>query len=268
LVDGILHPNSSLVEKLANLRQSSPKKRFKLQDSLDINVSPAVRRTLLLLGFMLAVGAVCGLTGYGMGYQSLRGITQPALNPVLNGGDSSKRRPQQSASLLSEKEIIAKVKAKTSGVKKPKVQAAKSKTSSEKSGNSEENEKEKRDKPQEDAKPQSFPVKTEAKGMNLEVRSLSRDEDGLVLNVALQNSGSKPVQFVYTFLDVVDDEGRALLAEAQGLPDDFQANSETFYGTIRISDVSGDDIKSVSLTLADYPDQAIELEALNIPVLE
>jgi hypothetical protein len=265
LVDGILSPTLVWLIKLANLRQSSPKKRFKLQDRLDINVSPAVRRTLTLLGFMLAAGAVCALTGYGMGYQSLRGITQPALNPVLNGGDSSKRRPQQSASLLSETEIIAKVKAKTGGAKKPKVQASKPKASSEKSEN---NEKDKQDKSKEDAKPQSFPVKTEAKGMKLEVRSLSQDEDGLVLNVALQNSGSKPVQFVYTFLDVVDDEGRALLAEAQGLPDDFQANSETFYGTIRISDVSGDDIKSVSLTLADYPDQAIELEASNIPVLE
>ncbi|MEO0377041.1 MAG: hypothetical protein AAF329_20990, partial [Cyanobacteria bacterium P01_A01_bin.17] len=79
---------------------------------------------------MLTIGAVCGLTGYSMGYQSLRGITQPALNPVLNGsGDSSKRRPQQGASLLSEKEIVAKVKAKTRGAKKPTAQKPKPKPS-------------------------------------------------------------------------------------------------------------------------------------------
>ena len=225
-------------------------------------MSPAVRRTLFLMGFMLAVGAVFGLTGYTMGYQSLRGITQPALNPVLNGGDSSKRRPQQGASLLTEKEIIAKVKTKTSGSKKPKAQKPKPKPSPK------ESKKEETEKPKEEVKPESFPVKTEAKGMNLEVRSLSQDDDGLVLNVALQNSGSKPVQFVYTFLDVVDNRGRTLLAEAQGLPTDFQANSETFYGTIKILDVSGDNIERVSLTLTDYPDQAIKLEASNIPVLE
>ncbi|WP_233501405.1 DUF3426 domain-containing protein [Acaryochloris thomasi] len=222
-----------------------------------------MRRTLLLVGFMLTIGAVCGLTGYSMGYQSLRGITQPALNPVLNGGgDSSKRRPQQGASLLSEKEIVAKVKTKTRGAKKPTAQKPKPKPSPQESN------KEESDKAKKDSKPQSFPVKTEAKGMNLEVRSLSQDEDGLVLNVALQNNSSKPVQFVYTFLDVVDDQGQALLAEAQGLPADFQANSETFYGTIKILDVSGDNIERVSLTLTDYPDQAIKLEALNIPVLE
>lgn len=215
----------------------------------------------MLLGFMLLVGAVSGLTGYGMGHQSLRGITQPALNPVLNSEDGSKRRPQQETSLLSEKEIVAKAQAKTSGVKKPKAQ--KPKPSPKPKTEKKEDKAEKQD-----STPQSFPVKAEQKGMTLEVRSLAEDEDGLVLNVTLQNGGSKPVQFVYEFLDVTDNRGRSLLAEAQGLPSEFQANSETFYGTIKILDVSGDDIEKVSLKLADYPDQAIKLEAANIPILE
>lgn len=196
-----------------------------------------------------------------MGHQSLRGITQPALNPVLNGGNSSKRRPRQGASLLSEKDIISKAKTKTSGSKKkPKAKKPKPKPSPKTS---------KEEKPEKkDTTPQSFPVKTEAKGMSLEVRSFTRDEDSLVLNVALENKGSKPVQFVYTFLDVVDDRGRTLLAEAQGLPAEFQANSETFYGTVKILDVSGNNVKQVSLKLTDYPDQNIKLEASNIPVIE
>ncbi|MGB7417204.1 MAG: hypothetical protein WA902_23620, partial [Thermosynechococcaceae cyanobacterium] len=228
---------------------------------IDITVSPTVRRTLMLLGLMFLVGAVTGFTGYTMGYQSLRGITQPALNPVLNGGDSGKRRPQQSASLLSEKDILAKVKAKTSGVKQQKAKSTKPSPDSKKKQDT------KAEKPK-DVTPKSFPIKVEQKGMKLEVRSLSESEDGLVLNVALTNTGAEPVQFEYSFLDVIDDRDRTLLAEAQGLPTEFQANSETFFGTVKILDVSGDNIKTVSLKLANYPDQTIKLEALNIPVTE
>lgn len=234
--------------------------RFKLKERLDIQVSPAVRKTLMLLGLMFAVGLVTGVAGYSMGYQSLRGITQPALNPVLNGEGSGKQRPKQEASLLSEKEVIAKVKTKTSGVKKQKAKPPKPAAETKKK-------EDKAEKPKSKT-PQSFPIKAEQKGMKLEIRSLSESEDGLVLNVALTNSGAQPVQFEYTFLDVVDDQERTLLAEAQGLPTEFEANSETFYGTIKVLDVSGANIKTVSLKLANYPDQTIQLEASDIPVLE
>lgn len=211
---------------------------------------------------MVIVGAVCGAVGYVFARQSLKGITQPATNPFLNESSDLDRRPRQGADFLNEKDLIAKVKSQTSGAKsakekqktapKPKAQTSKSsdKKKEEKSG------------------PKSLPIKVENQGMKFEVQSLSREDDTLILNVAFQNTSDRTIQFVYTFLDITDDQGQALFSEIRGLPTEFKPKGETFFGTIKILDVPPETVEKISLSLNDYPDQKVKFDIQNIPVLD
>ncbi len=210
---------------------------------------------------MLIVGSVCGIVGYVFARQSLKGITQPATNPFLNDSNDLDRRPRQGADFLNEKDLIAKVKSQTSGAnvaKEQKKRAPKPKKSQTK------DQKEKDSQP----KVKSFPIKAQNQGMNFEVKSLTREDDTLVLNVALQNTSDKTIQFVYTFLDITDDQGQALFSEIRGLPTEFKPKGETFIGTIKILDVPPETVEKVSLSLNDYPDQKVKLDIQNIPVLD
>lgn len=117
-------------------------------------------------------------------------------------------------------------------------------------------------------KPQPFPIKAQSQGMNFEVRSLLPEANNLVLNVAVRNGSDQPIQFVYTFLDITDDQGQVLFSEVRGLPTEFQPKGETFFGTIKILDINPDSVKKISLALNDYPDQKVKIEVKNIPVLE
>lgn len=216
----------------------------------------------MLLLLMLIVGSVCGAVGYVFARQSLKGITQPATNPFLNDSSDLDRRPRQGADFLSEKDLIAKVRSQTSGANvakekqktapKPKKQTAKSQDQ----------------KKEDNAKPKSLPIKVQNQGMNFEVQSVSREDDTLILNVAFQNTSDRTVQFVYTFLDITDDQGQALFSEIRGLPTEFKPKGETFFGTIKILDVPPETVENISLSLNDYPDQTVKLDIQNIPVLD
>ena len=84
--------------------------------------------------------------------------------------------------------------------------------------------------------------------------------------MALKNKGDKPVQFIYTFLEVEDDQGQPLLSDVRGLPTELEPNSDNYFGTVEILDVLPDSVEQVSLMLTDYPDQTITLKVSDIPV--
>jgi len=65
---------------------------------------------------MLAVGIISGAWGFSFGRTALKGVTQPAISPVL-GGPASKSKSQQ-ATFVPEEDILAKVKARTSSTTK------------------------------------------------------------------------------------------------------------------------------------------------------
>jgi len=210
---------------------------------------------------MLVVGFVCGGVGYVFARQSLKGITQPATNPFLKDDSSDlDRRPRQGADFLNEKDLIAKVKSKTSGAnvakekKKPSPKPEKPKSTDQKSGKKQ-------------SKAKSLPIKAQSQGMNFEVKSLAQEDDTLILDVALQNTSDETIQFVYTFLDITDEQGQALFSEIRGLPTEFKPKGEIFFGTIKILDVPPETVERVSLSLNDYPDQKVKLDVQNIPVL-
>ncbi len=80
-----------------------------------MKLNSTVALTLLLLSSMFAVGAITGTWGYSFGRKALRGITQPALSPVL-GGTTSQSKPRQGATFLREEDILKQVKKRTSTI--------------------------------------------------------------------------------------------------------------------------------------------------------
>jgi hypothetical protein len=88
----------------------------------------------------------------------------------------------------------------------------------------------------------------------------------LLIKVNLKNEGDRTVRFLYSFLDVTDDQGRALSANTEGLPTELTANGKTFSGTMSIPTALLDDVNKLSMTLTDYPDQKLRLQVSDIPV--
>lgn len=87
-----------------------------------------------------------------------------------------------------------------------------------------------------------------------------------MLNVRLKNEGGDAVRFLYSFLNVTDNQGRALSAITDGLPGELPATGEEFSGTVSIPSALLEDAKTLSLTLTDYPDQKLQLKMSEIPI--
>ncbi|MGQ9837504.1 MAG: hypothetical protein ACUVRV_05970 [Cyanobacteriota bacterium] len=100
----------------------------------------------------------------------------------------------------------------------------------------------------------------------MQVLSARREGGQVVLNVAMQNNSAETVRFLYSFLNVTDDSGRAISALTQGLPGELPPNSQVFQGTIRIPASSLAGSQALSVSLADYPSRRHQLRVAGIPV--
>jgi hypothetical protein len=111
-----------------------------------------------------------------------------------------------------------------------------------------------------------FPLNSRDGGVTLEVSAASQRSNSMLLDVSMKNEGSQPVRFLYSFLNVTDDRGRALSASAEDLPAELPPNGQVFYGTVSIPTALLENAKEVSLTLTDYPGQKLQLQISGIPV--
>ncbi|MFS8830345.1 hypothetical protein [Synechococcus sp. R8-2] len=102
--------------------------------------------------------------------------------------------------------------------------------------------------------------------VSMQVLSVRREGSQVVLNVAMQNNSAETVRFLYSFLNITDDNGRSISALTQGLPGELPPNSQVFQGTIRIPASSLAGSRSLSLSLADYPSRRHRVGASGIPV--
>ncbi len=236
---------------------SSSRKSFQLD--------PSVWFTLWLLLSVVVVGTASSLLGYLFGHESLKGVTQPDANPFFGGSDTPQRQfPRQGTKLLKERDIIVQVHREISGLQK---QDAASSGSAAKTNDAAAKKEEAKPAPASSpANGQSFPLTARQQNVELTIRSLAVDADDLVLDVTLKNAGSTPVEFLYDFLDVTDNRGQFLPSEVRGLPSEFQPNSDSFSGVIKILGVSPAQVTWLSLSLMDYPDQKVKLEFSKIPV--
>jgi hypothetical protein len=239
-----------------------------------------VALTLILLAMMLGAGFVSAMWGFTLGHEALKGVTQPDVRPTKKLADNQQTTPgKEGVPILREEDILTNVNAymngKGEGSKTNKSKTDKTDKKDAQANNSSQSETEEKPSPEPFTTEASFtstdsqlklPIKSQDRGVTLEVRSASQQGGSLLLNVSLKNEGGNAVRFLYSFLNVTDDQGRALSAITEGLPGELPANGEEFSGTVSIPAALLENANKLSLTLTDYPDQKLQLKMAEIPV--
>lgn len=230
-----------------------------------MRLNSTVALTLILLALMLGSGFVSAMWGFAVGHEALKGVRQPDVRPT-NKLTNGKRitTGQKELEILQEDKILVSVYAQMQGKGKDSKTDQKVEKKQEDTSQSEPKPTE---KPAETTSaPAQLPITSEDQGVKLEVSSARQQGGSLILNVNLKNEGASAVRFLYSFLNVTDDQGRALSATAEGLPGELPPNGETFSGTVSIPAALLEDSQKLSLTLTDYPDQKLQLKMADIPI--
>jgi hypothetical protein len=231
-----------------------------------MKVNSTLAFTLILLSLMIGAGVVSAAWGYALGREALKGVTQPDSRPI-HGAEAPGDRPPQRPELmlLKESDILEGVKARMSGDarnsdtnREPELQSSTNKAAIEVAASS---------SPAPIVSSGDFPIMDADQDVTLEVRSARQQAGYLLLDVSLQNSGTQVVQFLYSFMNVTDNQGRAFSANTEGLPGQLPPNGQAFSGTVSIPTALLSDAETLSLTLTDYPDQQLRLQVSNIPVV-
>ena len=218
-----------------------------------MRINSTVALTFILLTLMFGAGIVTGAWGFAIGREALKGITQPDARPTNKGGKKpSSTRASEELVILQEEDIIKKVKTRLDGNAKsapaatpasPKPEPEKQVTTSAK-----------------------FPIVSQDKGVTIEVSGVRQRGDSVVFDVSIKNEGTQPVKFLYSFLNVTDEQGRVLSADTDRLPTELPPNNQKFSGTVSLSTTLLDKAQKVSIQLTDYPDQKLQLRMADIPV--
>ena len=218
--------------------------------------------TLILLALMFGAGVTSSVLGFTTGREALKGTTQPDVRPSNNAGSGKQGNPanKDQVSILKEKDILKTVKARIEGRDPEKTAQANIKTdkASPKPATAK--------KPGAPNASNKFPLNSRDGGIVLEVSAASQRGTSMLLDVSMKNEGSQAVRFLYSFLNVTDDRGRALSATAEELPAELPPNGQVYYGTVSIPTALLENAKEVSLTLTDYPGQKLQLQISGIPV--
>jgi hypothetical protein len=229
-------------------------------------VNPTVALTLILLFLMVAAGFVSAAWGYAIGREALKGITQPDVRPSTSISDTSGVPRREEVTILKEADILADVKAQmegnartTSNISSTASPARATMTSASPS-------------PASDIltaanSSSGLPITAQDQGVMLEVRSVRQQEGALVMDVSLTNRGSQPVKFLYSFINVTDNQGRSFSANTDGLPGELLPNGELFTGTISIPMALLDDSNNLTVSLTDYPEQRLQLQLSDVPIV-
>lgn len=228
-----------------------------------IKLNSTVALTLILLILMLGAGYVSAIWGFAVGVEALQGVNQPDAR-LKSKIKLRKHKSQEQAAvvMLKEEDIITNVRARIEG-KGKNVRPEKSQPQNQQSSKqtSPQNTQVAAEIPQ-----PGFPIINKNQGVTLELLSARFSGGALQLKVNFKNEGDRTVRFLSSFLDVTDDQGRALSVNTEGLPGELPPNGKTFSGTFSISTALLEDVKKLSMTLTDYPEQQLRLQMLNIPV--
>lgn len=214
-----------------------------------MKLNPTVVLTFALLTLMAGAGVISASWGMVVGREALKGITQPDTRPGNNSANRKGSTPRrEEVVILKEEDVIASTKARMGDTTAPKPAAPVA-------------------KPVAAAVKVNFPVVSKSQGVVMEATSARKQGDAWVLKVSLRNTGSQPARFLYSFLNVEDGQGRSLSASTDGLPAELPASGEAFAGSISIPIASLEKVEAVSVNLTDYPEQKVQLELPNIPVV-
>jgi hypothetical protein len=222
-----------------------------------MKVNSTVVLTLVLLLLMVSAGVISAAWGFTLGREALKGITQPDIRPASNSSERKGLLPRrEKVMILPEEEILSAVKARMEG------NGGSTNSNNQKSGAGN-----KSLDDQVNTGQNGFPIVSQDRGVTLEATSARQQNGFYLLDVSLRNDGARTLRFIYTFLNVTDDQGRTLNTTAEGLPGELPPYSETFTGTVRIPSALLEKTRTISLKLTDYPDQKLQLQMSDIPVV-
>ncbi|MDJ0509993.1 MAG: hypothetical protein QNJ64_12170 [Crocosphaera sp.] len=233
-----------------------------------MKINSTVKLTLLLLLLMSGAGTASAYLGYEAGKEALKGVSQPEINPSKKLTDKSKKYTEPSEFRpIDEKTILIKVYDHTHQKNKP----AESQDKEEKQSSAIEEQTTQLVNYSQDTDNSptlaNLPLKVEDQGVSLEVKQATHEGTTLSLKVNLQNTGTTPIQFLYSFLEIKDNQGRSLSAITEGLPDELPPMSDNFVGMVKIPQALVEDSQTLSLNLTDYPDQKLQLNIAEIPIM-
>ncbi len=100
----------------------------------------------------------------------------------------------------------------------------------------------------------------------MKVDRVVQDGGGLRLSVSLQNNGADPVEFLYSFLEVRDQNNNLLSSFTESLPQSLPGDRQVYPGTIELFGPLPESVTSVSVRLASYPDEKVKLQVNAIPI--
>ncbi|NJM45373.1 MAG: hypothetical protein HC860_03760 [Alkalinema sp. RU_4_3] len=214
--------------------------------------------TFVLLFLMIGAGVASAVSGFSMGREALKGITQPDSRPNKGKANRTGVVAKEDLQLLKEDDIVKSMKERIDSSAKNGAKAPEKPEKSEKEKTSE------KPKAEKNAKVE-LPVTAESEGVAMEVLSRRQEGDSTLFEVAMKNSSDRPVSFRYNFMNITDNKGQIVNAEAIGLPEALPAKSEKFSGSVKIATGSLEKVENVTLQLSDYPEQKIQLRLTDIP---
>ena len=221
--------------------------------------------TLLLifatLLMMLGAGGASAYIGYLMGREALKVVTQPDTDSEQTiDGKKPLGGSHKGLNIVEEQTILVNVynrihqKENSSSSQKQSLRNVDGLKRSEGTNNV--------------IKPDYFPLRDRSGDVTMEISQARIEGNSVILDVNLKNESSEPVRFLYSFLDVRDENNRPLSAIADGLPGELPANGKNFAGKFIIPVTLIDNSQNISLTLQDYPEQKLTLKLESIPVVK
>ena len=228
-----------------------------------INFQSTFLLTFVLLLMMLAGGSASAYIGFLMGSEALKVVTQPDVNsqePVNN--PKNRAGSYKGLEIIAEREILVNVYDHIYNQTK-KEQEQKSRKSANQSKSSLITNKKELARV-----PAGFePIKDSSGGVTMEVSQAKFQGNSLILGVNLKNESANSVRFLYSFMDIRDNQNRTLSAMTEGLPGELPANGQKFQGNLIVPLSLLNNSRNISLTLKDYPEQELELKLEKISVI-
>ncbi|MGB3532597.1 MAG: hypothetical protein WBA13_03660 [Microcoleaceae cyanobacterium] len=208
---------------------------------------------------MFGAGLFSSSWGYKLGREALKEISQPDMRPSHLTGKKSNGERSESVQMLKEDDILKSIKQQMEGKAEEGTVAVASTSVSD---------------PQPTPKPAAsnsssvFPIVSRDGGITMQVTSASRKGTTLRLKVSLKNEGEESVRFLYSFLNVTDDKGRALSASVDELPGQVPPDNKVYSGIVSIPTVLLENADELAMSLTDYPDQNLQLQMSGIPIIQ
>ncbi|MGK7886378.1 MAG: hypothetical protein AB4057_17365 [Crocosphaera sp.] len=235
-----------------------------------MKINQTLKLTLLLLFVMSGAGTASAYFAYQMGAQALEGVSQPEINPTKKLGKGTQKSTEPTEfKPIDEKTILIKVydytHKKNEAAATEKKQKSKNNQKEDKTSQSIDNNTQDLQTSQTVA---NLPLQVKDRGVKLEIEEAKNEGTSLSFKVNLQNQGLTPVRFLYSFLEVKDSQGRSLSAITEGLPQELPPNSDNFVGKVKIPRALVNDSQTLSFNLTDYPDQKLQLNIAQIPVIQ